>query len=140
MRSNPFVLALSAGSVLVVATLAVACSGPDTISLSAREFSFTPSTLFLRAGVPVRLTLVNDGAIEHDFTVEGMAGGPVQAKGSQELGHAMDAAASNAVHVSAHSGERVTAEFVPTAGTFEYYCSVPGHREANMRGTLRVVQ
>ena len=134
------VLALSAGSILVVATLAVACSGPATISLSTREFSFAPSTLSLRAGAPVRLTLVNEGALEHDFTIHGMAGEPVQAKGSKELGHAMDAAASNAVHVSAHPGERVSAEFVPTAGTFEYYCSVPGHREANMRGTLHVTE
>jgi len=32
-----------------------------------------------------------------------------------------------------------TVEFTPTtSGTFEYYCSVPGHRESGQFGTLKV--
>lgn len=43
------------------------------------------------------------------------------------------------VHLHTVAGEAVTAAFTPTEpGTYEFYCSVPGHREAGMVGTLIV--
>ena len=39
----------------------------------------------------------------------------------------------------AKPGQTVTLEFTPTAkGTFEYVCTIPGHKEAGMKGTITV--
>lgn len=44
-----------------------------------------------------------------------------------------------AVHVHTGGGEEVTVTFTPTEpGVYEFYCSVPGHREEGMIGTLIV--
>ena len=44
-----------------------------------------------------------------------------------------------AVHLPVDKGTQATLEFEPTeAGTYEYFCTVPGHREAGMHGTLTV--
>jgi plastocyanin len=43
------------------------------------------------------------------------------------------------VDVETKSKASATTEFTPTAaGTYEFYCSVPGHHEAGMQGTLVV--
>jgi len=44
-----------------------------------------------------------------------------------------------AMHAHTAAGETVTVTFTPTEpGTYEFYCTVPGHREAGMIGTLVV--
>jgi uncharacterized cupredoxin-like copper-binding protein len=45
------------------------------------------------------------------------------------------------VHVSAAAGNEGAVVFTATeAGEYEFYCSVPGHKEAGMIGTLKVVE
>jgi plastocyanin len=65
----------------------------------------------------IDLTLENDGAIEHNVTIE-------------ELG---DERVLDAV-----GGETDEATVALEAGEYTYYCSVTGHREAGMEGTLTV--
>jgi plastocyanin len=62
------------------------------------------------------LTLENDGAIEHNVTIE-------------ELG--------DEVIVKAAPGESATGEVTLEPGEYTYYCSIPGHR-TTMEGTLTV--
>ena len=43
------------------------------------------------------------------------------------------------LHVHALSDKQVTVTFTPTdPGTYEFYCTIPGHREAGMVGSLVV--
>ena len=80
---------------------------------------FEPARITVKSGTPVRLTLTNDGALDHDWVVDNLDG--------------------KTVRVDAKSKASATVEFTPTAsGTYEFYCSVPGHREAGMKGTLVV--
>ena len=43
------------------------------------------------------------------------------------------------LHVAAGTGGKATLTFTPSKpGTYEYYCSVAGHKEAGMVGILTV--
>lgn len=90
----------------------VAVQGLDTLK-------FNPATLTVRTGSPVHLTLNNTGALVHDWVVDSLEG--------------------SRVAVQADGGKSASVDFTPTrAGTYQFYCSQPGHREAGMVGTLTV--
>jgi plastocyanin len=90
---------------------------PDArpIEVSGSSYAFDPAELTIRAGEDVAIVLTATD-LEHDFTVE-------------ELDS----------HVSAEAGETAEGGLrVDEAGTYTYYCSVEGHREAGMEGPLTV--
>ncbi|OGH73908.1 MAG: hypothetical protein A3C90_02730 [Candidatus Magasanikbacteria bacterium RIFCSPHIGHO2_02_FULL_51_14] len=83
------------------------------MNMQAGNFFFSPDSLRLTKGQPVKIEVSNGGF--HSFTVD-------------ELG--VDAPIR---------GSSSIVEFTPTkTGTFTYYCNVPGHREAGMMGTVVV--
>jgi uncharacterized cupredoxin-like copper-binding protein len=87
-----------------------------TVTVGNR-MSFDPSTIDVRAGDPVRLTLQNNGTILHDFTLTDGAAEPVK--------------------ITAPAGQAAAASFTITApGTYAFECSVPGHASAGMQGTI----
>ncbi len=89
-------------------------AGRDDPTITATDLAFEPTDLSLPAGT-TDLTLVNEGAAEHDVTVD-------------ELG----------LEVYAAPGETTTESVDLEAGSYTFYCSIPGHREAGMEGTLTV--
>lgn len=90
-------------------------SAGHTLSLTASEFKFEPSELSASAGHDVTISITDAGTIEHDFTID-------------EAG----------VKIAVKPGETKSATVSLDAGTYTFYCSVPGHREAGMEGTLTV--
>ena len=90
--------------------------GATTIQVVARDFSFSPPELDIPAGRTVNVTLVNEGDLFHDITITALGFG---------LSASSDTSASGALTP-------------PTPGRYEFFCSVPGHREAGMAGTLVV--
>jgi uncharacterized cupredoxin-like copper-binding protein len=86
------------------------------IEVGAKEFSFSPNTLTLKAGQPSTIELKNIGSIEHDITV-GDAGFkltvPAGKSGDKELK-------------------------LDKPGAYEFHCSVEGHKDAGMKGELTV--
>ncbi len=89
-------------------------TGAD-LSVSAAEFTFTPSDLTAPADTPVTIQITNDGTIEHDLTID-----------------------EANVKVAVTPAEMGTAEINLPAGVYTFYCSIPGHRAAGMEGTLTV--
>jgi plastocyanin len=83
----------------------------------ASELRFSKSTLETAAG-KVTLVMENPSPLEHNIAVRG--------DGLDEKGEVVG------------QGERseVTVDLEP--GEYEFYCSVPGHEEAGMKGTLTV--
>lgn len=70
----------------------------------------------MTVGEPVNLQLVNTGEAFHDLTVP----------------------AADAV-LAAEPGERAVAALeIAEPGLYEFYCSVPGHAQGGMRGTIVV--
>ena len=90
-------------------------AGP-TIDVSGKEFRFDPGTLTLKAGQGSTIVLKNNGSTEHDLTVT-------------EAGFKLTVPANQ-------SADKVLTVAKP--GTYEFYCSVPGHETDGMKGTLIV--
>jgi uncharacterized cupredoxin-like copper-binding protein len=87
------------------------------IPISDSGFSFTKSSVTASAG-EVTLKAVNPQSVSHDISIKGNG---VDVKGNE---------------VSNGGTSTVSANL--KAGTYEFYCSVPGHEAAGMKGTLTV--
>ena len=89
--------------------------GAREVEMTATDFAFDPDEITAEAGEDLAIVLTSEDLL-HDFTID-----------------ELDA------HVAADRGETATGGFTADeAGTYTYYCSVPGHREAGMEGTLTV--
>lgn len=131
-------------SLLIQSAFTFCSGGTDSvkkqiISLEAEDISYSASEIHLKTNVPYRLKFRNRGNTVHDFNSEEL---PVKnliiiPSEKAESGHSHHEKSS--VHIAALSGESSSAEFtVSKPGTYEYYCTVPGHREAGMRGIAYV--
>ena len=125
-----------------VALILGACAGPrlQEASLTAVDMAFQPDALEVTAGRLVRLTRVNEGALDHDFSILEM---PMETTGATAVampGHDMGAMTVDPqLHMAVTMGMSNTIEFTPTKpGTYEFFCTVPGHKDAGMVGTLVV--
>ncbi|RLT34716.1 MAG: hypothetical protein DWI59_05905 [Chloroflexi bacterium] len=130
--------------VTVAASMSLGCSGAPAgperaANVTMRDLAFDPGTIELHSGERVRLGIRNEGALTHDFTVEAM---PVTAKSSTGgvSGAEHDHQASTfALHLALAARKAGALGFTPTkAGEYAFWCTVAGHREAGMSGTLRV--
>jgi plastocyanin len=123
MRTNRQELILAAVVALLVAGCGAggdgtsstepAASASGGLTVTATEFAFEPADLSLPAGQDTEVTLRNDGVVEHDITVD-------------ELD----------LEIYADAGDSVTQTVNVPAGSYPYYCSIPGHRQSGMEGTL----
>lgn len=86
-----------------------------TLDVAAAEFAFTPDALTASADTPTTVKVTNTGTIEHDFTID-----------------------EASLVIAVNATEEADGTFTLGAGTYTFYCSVPGHREAGMEGTLTV--
>ena len=93
-----------------------AAAGEGALSIEAQDIAFSTTELTVRPGDTIEMT--NAGQLPHDFTVD-------------ELGIKEETPAS---------GDTVTIIIPEDAepGEYTFYCSVPGHRDAGMAGTLTV--
>jgi plastocyanin len=89
-------------------------SGEGAIPVEGVIWGFTPSTLEAAAGT-VTIEFTNPDSIPHDFTI-----------GELEVTEVVDADGVS------------TFSFDAGPGTFTFYCSNPGHREAGMEGELKI--
>ena len=110
--------AVAAGDASPEASPAASPVAADGLVLTARDIAYDPTTLTIQAAdEPVTITFENVGAAEHDFVIDALE-----------------------IHVVAMPGETVDI-VIPAGtapGTYDFYCSVPGHKEAGMVGTLVV--
>ncbi|MDR7484031.1 MAG: cupredoxin domain-containing protein [Armatimonadota bacterium] len=118
------------GLVLAVAATATTAPKPQAVEVTAgtprNEFEFVPKEITVAVGQPVQLTLVNKGKVEHDLHIEAL-GVAVPPKGKDPAANVLA------------TGKSATATFTPARkGRFEFWCTVPGHKEVGMKGVLIV--
>jgi len=106
--------AASAAATPVAGTPAVQ-AGPAEVALL--DVHFEPKELTIAADTPVTINLVNKGKTDHTFDVDALNvhSGPIK------------------------PGETRAIAINAPAGEYEYYCAIPGHKQAGMVGTLKVV-
>ena len=116
--SVPIILAPQPATVPPVAsnrpTVAIA---PASVSITASEFKFSPNSIKAEVGQKVTLTLQNSGVVEHDVTIP-----------------------SAGFSLLARAGQTATGDFTfDKPGVFDFFCSIPGHKDAGMKGSVTVV-
>jgi plastocyanin len=98
-----------------------ASAGGSTLSLAANpegNLKFDATSLSAKAG-KVTINFTNQASLEHNVTVASSSGSVVGATPTFQGG-----------------AKTLTVSLTP--GTYKFYCSVPGHRQAGMEGTLTV--
>ncbi len=93
------------------AQAAAPTSGPIVVEM--HDIYFQPKEITIPAGQDVKVTLKNLGAAPHDFSIDAL-----------KISYALDPGQTKEITINA------------PAGTYEFYCNVPGHKEAGMVGTL----
>lgn len=97
--------------------------GPGgSLTVEAGEFFFEIREQELVEG-DIQVTLENGGGAQHDFTID------------EAFGDVRSVPPGNQ---TAPAGETAEGTLSLFAGTYTFYCSVPGHRQAGMEGTLTV--
>jgi copper-containing nitrite reductase len=126
-------------------TAAVTQTQPIDVTVTASEFTLSPAPLVVAVGRTVRLTFVGKGVSLHNWTVQGLAARGVRllsAPADLAPGFAAEmhtAIAHGIPFVAANPGERAMVEFTPLhAGTYKTVCTIPGHAQMGMVGTLVV--
>ncbi len=90
--------------------------GARTVEIVVRDFELVPNDVRVVAGEAVNLTVTNEGAAPHDFTVP-------------DLG----------IRVVVAPGQTKTVGFTASApGSYDTLCTVPGHANLGMVGALVV--
>lgn len=130
-------LILAGLMVAALGVLAGCSSGPKTIQIEAKNMAFNTNKITLKTGVPVKLVFVNKDQVVHDLSIDTI---PVDVTAQTENPDGHDHAGKEPdLHVSAKPGQKGWIEFTPTAdGTYTFYCTVNGHKEHGMAGTLVV--
>ncbi len=95
---------------------ATGAEATGAVEIEAGDLYFDPEQLSATAG-EIEFTVNNVGAAEHDLVIE---------------------EAGDAEVVFAAPGETASGTIELEAGTYTYYCTIPGHRAAGMEGTLEV--
>jgi plastocyanin len=112
----------SSATATATASSTAAAGASSSLSIAASPsgmLMFTTKTLTAKAG-KITITFTNDSPLGHNFTLQQGTSGPVIAA------------------TPTFQGGTKTLTVDLKAGTYTYYCSVPGHRAAGMQGTLTV--
>ena len=89
----------------------------NKITVSGTEYAFSPSTITVKVGQPVQITFKNNGVYPHNLTISDLSVGTK----------------------TVTPGQEETATFTPNkTGSFAFICTVPGHADKGMKGTLTV--
>ncbi|MFP3853282.1 MAG: cupredoxin domain-containing protein [Anaerolineales bacterium] len=120
---------------LATAALLLTACGPQTAELEVTmtDFAFDPAEVSVPAGAEVTLTLTNDGSVEHNWVLM-ESGYTAEAPFNEQDQENVSFEAS----VLPDETETVTFTAPSESGTYQIVCSIEGHLEAGMEGTLIV--
>lgn len=102
-----------------------------TLEIEMIDIDYSQDQIDATAGEELTIDFENTGALEHTFTIT-----EIDADVSGDF-----QTDEYDIDVVLNAGESATLSFTPNeAGTYEFWCTVAGHREAGMVGTLTVTE
>ena len=117
-----------------LAAASAACApATQTVEVVLRHSHFEPSTISVRAGVPVTFILKNADPIDHEWMIGDAAFHERHRTGTESVHDTRP----NEVTVPKLS-ERSTVLTFATSGTLQYICHLPGHEQYGMSGQLTI--
>jgi plastocyanin len=126
IRRGPALQILSAILVVLACATFAACGGSSKaaeptktaengeVTVDAFDIHFDVGEIKAAPG-PLKVTLVNHGAIEHDFKINGTD-----------------------MHLKANGGKTDSGTVTLSKGTYQFECTVPVHAAQGMKGTVVV--
>jgi len=104
------------------------------IEIQMTEFAFRPAVIQLDGGRPVRLVFINRGQIAHQFESAFLRGLPLTI-----IDDALHVETRGLDLIRLDPAKSARVEFLPRQrGRFVFACTIEGHQEAGMRGTIDV--
>ena len=100
------------------------------------KMMFVPERVEVKRGEQVRFMIQNSGLLDHEFILATTAENTKHAE-EMKKNPEMEHDDPNAKRVAPGKNSQVLWRFTK-AGTFEFGCLIPGHREAGMTGTVVV--
>jgi len=132
---------VAGATALALLGLAAGCSGSGSaatakvVDLTAQGMTYGTKEITVEKGKPVKLVFHNNDSVLHDFSVDSIA---AKVQSSHMDNHDMGGKMPD-LHVSVDAGKTGELVFTPNqTGKFTFYCTVAGHKEAGMVGTLIV--
>ena len=106
------------------------------LGTDAGELVFVPNHLTFKAGSRYQLTLHNDSPVKHYFTAKDFA----DAIWSQKV-DAGNVEVKGAIHeLELRAGAQAEWVFIPLrTGLYSLHCTISGHAEAGMVGTIEII-
>lgn len=125
-----------AASAVVAGCSSKAAGTAEVITLKTEGYSFGLKELTLQQGKTYQLVLDNKDVQLHDFSIDKIGVKAEHANDSH--GHDMGGKKPD-LHVAAEAGKSGRVTFTPTQeGSFTFYCTVDGHKDAGMVGKVIV--
>jgi len=108
--------------------------GGSEIDVEMVDIDYSTDQIDATAGEPLTINFENTGALVHDFTIDEGPFTDISSDGGTD-----ESGGEWAIHYSLEPGNSGSLTFTTTeAGEYTFYCTVAGHREAGMEGTLTV--
>jgi uncharacterized cupredoxin-like copper-binding protein len=100
------------------------------------KMQFVPDHIDVKKGEQLRFIIENKGVLKHEFTLASIADNNKHAEVMKKFPD-MEHDDPNAKSVDPGKTAEILWRFTK-AGTFEFACLIPGHREAGMHGSVAV--
>ena len=105
----------------------------QVISLDAIDMNYSTNKIIVEKDREITLTLTNLDNIEHDIEIN------VPSLPKKNESHHNHETGSNVIHLHASPKSTETLTFTPIeSGVYEFYCTIPGHKEFGMIGQFIV--
>ena len=147
---------LAAAAALASTSIATA-AGVQKLTVTMRDFGYTPNKITIEAGTPAEITIVNNGKLTHEFMLYAMPRDAASMMGGK-MGHEwveqtnyfkgvqatveggkVKRRSGSLFEINILPGKSATLTFTPLKkGTFEFSCMIADHYEAGPHGVLVV--
>ncbi|KPL59532.1 cupredoxin domain-containing protein [Rossellomorea vietnamensis] len=107
----------------------------NTKNIVSLNMHYQPSIITIKKDILTKIVLHNEDQVEHDIEIKNIVTDRYIKK--EQKRRVSSTKGTLHLHADANSSNQL--EFVPAeSGVYEFYCTIPGHKESGMSGTLIV--